>query len=190
MILYFAVLPFSIPNIPIHIYANKRLRNSLVVQWLCLGAFTARARVLSLVGELGSHKPCSAAKKKKAAICSCVEFCFAFLFGVRALAGYCPGQRSTIQHLKPHNIRPLEQSSMLATRLQRFFWGSNVSAEAERQTAGNLLFQNSIFSGVSPAFMFEIHVDTAIPKLSILLNSRCENRPPNVQLRGFLLLSL
>ena len=37
--------------------------NSLVVQWLGLRAFTAVAQVQSLVGELRSHKPCSAAKK-------------------------------------------------------------------------------------------------------------------------------
>ena len=37
---------------------------SLVVQWLGLRAFTARARVQSLIGELRSHKPRSPAKKK------------------------------------------------------------------------------------------------------------------------------
>ena len=36
-----------------------------MVQWLGLGAFTAGTRVQSLVGELRSHKLCSAAKKKK-----------------------------------------------------------------------------------------------------------------------------
>ena len=36
-----------------------------MVQWLGLGAFTAVAQVQSLVGELRSHKPCGAAKKKK-----------------------------------------------------------------------------------------------------------------------------
>ena len=35
-----------------------------MVQWLGLRAFTAVAQVQSLVGELRSHKPCSAAKKK------------------------------------------------------------------------------------------------------------------------------
>ena len=39
--------------------------NSLVVQWLGLGTFTAGARVQSLVGKLRSHKLCSTAKKKK-----------------------------------------------------------------------------------------------------------------------------
>ena len=40
-------------------------RNSLAVQWLGLGAFTAMARVQSLVRELTSRKPRSTAKKKK-----------------------------------------------------------------------------------------------------------------------------
>ena len=39
--------------------------NSLVVQWLGLGAFTAVAQVQSLVGELRSPKPRGMAKKKK-----------------------------------------------------------------------------------------------------------------------------
>ena len=39
--------------------------NSLVVQWLRLGAFTAVAQVQSLVGELRSHKLCGMAKKKR-----------------------------------------------------------------------------------------------------------------------------
>ena len=39
--------------------------NSLVDQWLGLGAFTATAQVQSLVGELRSCKPCGKAKKKK-----------------------------------------------------------------------------------------------------------------------------
>ena len=38
--------------------------NSLAVQCLGLGAFTAQTRVWSLVRELGSHKPCGVAKKK------------------------------------------------------------------------------------------------------------------------------
>ena len=42
-----------------------RKGNSLAVQWLELGAFTAAARVQYLVGELRSHKPRSVAKKKK-----------------------------------------------------------------------------------------------------------------------------
>ena len=37
---------------------------SLVVQWLGLYTFTAEGWVQSLVGELRSHKPCGAAKKK------------------------------------------------------------------------------------------------------------------------------
>ena len=40
-------------------------RDSLVVQWLGLGAFTAVAWLQSLVGELRSLTPCSVAKKKK-----------------------------------------------------------------------------------------------------------------------------
>ena len=38
--------------------------NSLAVQWLGLRAFTAEGQVRSLVGELRSHKPSGAAKKK------------------------------------------------------------------------------------------------------------------------------
>ena len=38
--------------------------NSLAVQWLGLGAFTATVGVQSLVGELRSHKPPGVAKKK------------------------------------------------------------------------------------------------------------------------------
>ena len=39
--------------------------NSLAVQWLGLGTFTAVARVQSLVGELRSHKPCHGPKNKQ-----------------------------------------------------------------------------------------------------------------------------
>ena len=39
--------------------------NSLAVQWLGLHAFTARAQVRSLVGELRPHKPRDMAKKQK-----------------------------------------------------------------------------------------------------------------------------
>ena len=39
--------------------------NSLAVWWFGLRAFTHRARVRSLVGELRSHKPRSVAKKRK-----------------------------------------------------------------------------------------------------------------------------
>ena len=41
---------------------NVVIGNSLVVQWLGLGAFTAK---WALVRELRSHKPRGAAKKKK-----------------------------------------------------------------------------------------------------------------------------
>ena len=44
-------------------YNLNHLRNSLALQWLGLGAFTAVAQVPSLVGKLSSHKPCSAIKK-------------------------------------------------------------------------------------------------------------------------------
>ena len=40
-------------------------RNSRAVQWLGLGAFTARAQVQSLVQELRSGRPLGAAKRKK-----------------------------------------------------------------------------------------------------------------------------
>ena len=46
-------------------YKENALRNSLVVQWLGLGAFTFGARVRSLVGELRTHKTCSVVIKKK-----------------------------------------------------------------------------------------------------------------------------
>ena len=39
--------------------------DSLVLQWLELGTFTARAGIQSLVRELGFHMPHDAAKKKK-----------------------------------------------------------------------------------------------------------------------------
>ena len=39
--------------------------NSLVVWWLGLGTFTARAHVRSLVQELRSHKPSSATKRER-----------------------------------------------------------------------------------------------------------------------------
>ena len=45
-------------------YANAG-GNSMVVQWLGLGAFTARPQVQSLVGELRSCKPGSMAKKRE-----------------------------------------------------------------------------------------------------------------------------
>ena len=41
------------------------LGNSLAVQWLGLGTFTAGAQVQSLVRELRFHKLCSLKKKKK-----------------------------------------------------------------------------------------------------------------------------
>ena len=43
--------------------------NSLAVQWLGLGAFTAVAQVQSLVRELRSCKPPNAAKKKQKKYC-------------------------------------------------------------------------------------------------------------------------
>ena len=50
-------------------FKNKTSGNSLAVQWLGLCAFTARAWVQSLAGELRSCKPLrdthGAAKKKK-----------------------------------------------------------------------------------------------------------------------------
>ena len=39
--------------------------NSLVVQWLAFGTFTAVAQVQSLVGEMRSRKPRDTAKIKK-----------------------------------------------------------------------------------------------------------------------------
>ena len=39
--------------------------NSLVVQWLGLGDFTAGTQVQSLAGELKSYKLCDVSKKKK-----------------------------------------------------------------------------------------------------------------------------
>ena len=44
---------------------KHKLGNSLVVQWLGYGTFTVVAQVQSLVGELRSHKPLTAVKKKK-----------------------------------------------------------------------------------------------------------------------------
>ena len=44
---------------------ERSRRNSLAVKWLGLSAFTALARVQSLVAELRSHKPPGAAKKQK-----------------------------------------------------------------------------------------------------------------------------
>ena len=46
-------------------HKKRELGSSLAVQWLGLGAFTAGARVQSLVRELGSRKPRSMAKRKK-----------------------------------------------------------------------------------------------------------------------------
>ena len=47
------------------LFKDYTFGNSLVVQWLGLGSFTARAQVQTLVGKLKSRKPCGAAKKKK-----------------------------------------------------------------------------------------------------------------------------
>ena len=44
------------------------LGNFLVVLWLGLSAFTARAWVQSLVGELRTHKPDGMASKRKIAL--------------------------------------------------------------------------------------------------------------------------
>ena len=46
-------------------FSKEDVGNSLAVQWLGLGAFSAGTQVRSLVGELKSHKPHSVAKKKK-----------------------------------------------------------------------------------------------------------------------------
>ena len=54
-------LPTSSAN---HLFKNISW-NSLTVQWLGVGTFTAMAWVQSLVGELRSGKPRSATKKKK-----------------------------------------------------------------------------------------------------------------------------
>ena len=48
--------------------------NSLAVQWLGLGTFTAMARIQSLFGELRSHKLPSAAKKKKFSLLKEISF--------------------------------------------------------------------------------------------------------------------
>ena len=50
-----------------HLYFLKTIvqGNSLAVQGLGLHALTAKGMVQSLVGELRSHMPCGAAKKKK-----------------------------------------------------------------------------------------------------------------------------
>ena len=49
-----------------HGHGNEhRMGNSLAVQWLGLGAFTARAQVQSLVGELRSRKPRGVAIKQQ-----------------------------------------------------------------------------------------------------------------------------
>ena len=47
------------------VFKSQSMGNSLAVQWLGLGAFTAGAQVQSLLGELRSCKPRSAAKKKR-----------------------------------------------------------------------------------------------------------------------------
>ena len=61
-------------NKPLAILTRKKLskvikirnkENSLVVQWLGLGPFTARAHVRSLVQELRSHKPSSATERER-----------------------------------------------------------------------------------------------------------------------------
>ena len=49
----------------IYVYLKMILGNSLVVQWLGLGAFTIESWVQSLVRELISGKPCGTDKKKK-----------------------------------------------------------------------------------------------------------------------------
>ena len=45
--------------------SEEKTRNSLVVQWLGLSAFTARAEVQSRVGELRLCKPHGVAERKK-----------------------------------------------------------------------------------------------------------------------------
>ena len=47
------------------LFLKHKRGNSLPVQWLGLVAFTAGARVQSLVGEIRSRKPCSAAEINK-----------------------------------------------------------------------------------------------------------------------------
>ena len=54
---------------------NKIQGNPLAVQWLGLGAFTAVAKVQSLLGELRSHKPHVASKKKKVNTASSRKWC-------------------------------------------------------------------------------------------------------------------
>ena len=59
--------------------------NSLLVQWLGLGAFNAMVRLQSLVGELRSCKPCGVAPKNKnknknsipanQCFCTCCSLC-------------------------------------------------------------------------------------------------------------------
>ena len=44
--------------------SNKESRNSLVVQWLGLNAFTPEAQVQSLLDKIKSYKSCGEAKKK------------------------------------------------------------------------------------------------------------------------------
>ena len=54
--------------------------NSLAVQWLGLGAFTARARVQSLVGKLRSCKPRDGPKK--------MEWEVSILFDIQNIGGF------------------------------------------------------------------------------------------------------
>ena len=46
-------------------YKDTTGGNSLVAQWLGFCSITAVGQVPSLIRELGSHKPCGVAKKKK-----------------------------------------------------------------------------------------------------------------------------
>ena len=51
--------------VKIYVFLNDEFRNSLAVQRLGSGAFTAGAHGQSLVGELRFHKLCGRKKKKQ-----------------------------------------------------------------------------------------------------------------------------
>ena len=67
LFIYFFQCAYNISdfNFVLNIFRIRKLGNSLAVRWLGLHAFTAVARVQSLVGEIRSHKPQGTAKKKE-----------------------------------------------------------------------------------------------------------------------------
>ena len=96
-------------------------RNSLVVQWLGLSAFTAEVQVPCSVGELGSQKPHSMGKLKKKT--NSLVMCVPHIFLESTVTDGSAERLSILPNVK--RSKDLHSSILLTTRASGFLnWGS------------------------------------------------------------------